>query len=72
LGGVQSAIDQNRETMSASKGSFLFVALPPEGLEKSLVYQDLKGKVANAGNPLGEISTFPIPQFKVALACRSS
>jgi len=51
--------------MSAPKGSFLFVALPPEGVEKSLVYQNLKSKVANASNPLGEISPFPIPQFKV-------
>jgi hypothetical protein len=48
-----------------AKGSFLFVALPPEGNEKSLVYQQLKAKVANAGNPYGDIATFPIPQFKV-------
>jgi hypothetical protein len=47
------------------KGSFLFVALPPEGQEKSLVYQQLKRKVQNAGNPYGEIANFPIPQFKV-------
>jgi len=51
--------------MSTPKGSFLFVALPPEGQEPSLVYQNLKSKVANAGNPFGEISGFPIPQFKV-------
>jgi hypothetical protein len=50
-----------------AKGSFLFVALPPEGHEKSLVYQQLKAKVANAGNPFGDISAFPIPQFKVCL-----
>jgi hypothetical protein len=48
-----------------TKGSFVFVALPPEGEETSLVYQKLKSKVQNAGNPFGEISIFPIPQFKV-------
>ena len=54
------------DTMSGqTKGSFLFIALPPEGQEKSLVYQQLKSKVQNAGTPLGEISNFPIPQFKV-------
>jgi len=47
------------------KGSFLFVALPPEGQEKSVVYQQLKSKVANAGNSYGDIATFPVPQFKV-------
>ena len=51
--------------MSTPKGSFLFVAFPPEGQEQSLVYQNLKSKVVNAGNPFGEISSFPIPQFKV-------
>jgi hypothetical protein len=49
----------------APKGSFLFVALPPEGQEKPLVYRQLKTKVENAGNPYGDIATFPIPQFKV-------
>ena len=53
--------------MSTVKGSFLFVALPPEGQDKSLVYQNLKSKVTNSGSPLGEISTFPIPQFKVSV-----
>ena|ERR1700694_1808418 len=54
------------DTMSGqTKGSFLFIALLPEGQEKSLVYQQLKSKVQNAGTPLGEISNFPIPQFKV-------
>jgi hypothetical protein len=49
-----------------AKCLFLFVALPPEGHEKALVYQQLKAKVANAGNPFGDIVTFPIPQFKVS------
>jgi hypothetical protein len=46
-------------------GSFIFIALPPEGNEKSLVYRQLKSKVQNGNNPYGEIATFPIPQFKV-------
>jgi hypothetical protein len=53
--------------MSVTKGSFVFIALPPEGHEKSLVYQQLKAKVSNAGNPFGDIATFPIPQFKVSI-----
>ena len=52
--------------MSTTKGSFLFVSLPPEGQEQSLVYQNLKLKVDNSGSPFGDISKFPIPQFKVA------
>ena len=48
-----------------AKDSFLFVSLPPEDQEKSLVYQNLKAKVVNGSNPYGDISNFPIPQFKV-------
>jgi len=54
-------------SIMSSKPSFLFVSLPPEGQEKSLVYQNLKSKVVNGSNPYGEISNFPIPQFKVLL-----
>jgi hypothetical protein len=53
--------------MSTPKGSFLFVALPPEGQERTIVYRELESKVNNAGNPFGEIFKFPIPQFKVSM-----
>ena len=60
------AAHRERSRMSGvPRGSFLFVALPPEGQEKSVVYQQLKSKVANGGNSYGDISIFPVPQFKV-------
>jgi hypothetical protein len=49
-----------------SKTSVLFVALPPEDQETSVVYRNLRAKVDNNGSRLGEVSIFPIPQFKVA------
>ena len=51
--------------MSAAKGSLLFVSVPPEGEEPTLVYRDLQKKVYNNGNQFGDISRFAIPQFKV-------
>jgi hypothetical protein len=52
-----------------AKETFLLVALPPEGHEKSVVYQNLKSKVGNGNSQYGEISVFPIPQFKVSMSC---
>lgn len=49
-----------------SKTTLLFVALPPEDQETSVVYRNLRAKVDNNGSHLGEVSIFAIPQFKVA------
>jgi hypothetical protein len=63
---ISATIEPPQPPMSAAKGSILFVSVPPEGEEPTVVYRELQKKVYNNGSQLGEISRFAIPQFKVS------